>query len=420
MPNTALNRTVATRMQNKSGGALGFGAVVILDNANALGFTTTTSAGLATRQVGVIIEPDGIANDAFGMVATAGWVPQINLDGAATVGQFIQTDTVAGQGTPHDAPQDEGDFAVALQASATPEAILFGSPNQPGGGGGGGNVNAGGTLDADTVILGDGSTDVKSLPNGSEGEVLTIVGGVPAYAPSGGGDPADTIITPAAYASIPAAGTAGRLFLPTNSFYQFRDSGSVWVPWGPIFPMTPPVDGDFSWVNQGSATVVTTNGGIYLQDPGTSGGNWRLRVKSAPSTPYMITVAVLPNFIDDNSQRVAVGFRQSSDGKLALFVIQADGGGRFYSQKWNSPSSFNSNYAGSPAEINANTGPFFLRIADNGTNRILSASRDGQNFIQFHSVGRTDFLTADQVCFGVDSVVTTYACGMTLLSWVQA
>jgi hypothetical protein len=129
--NTALNRTVAALLTNKSGGALAYGDVVILDNTNAKGFTTTTSAGLATRGIGVIIEPNGIANNATGLVATAGWIPKITLNTAATIGQFLKTHTVAGQATPHDSPQISGDFAVALQASATPEAILFGSANGP-------------------------------------------------------------------------------------------------------------------------------------------------------------------------------------------------------------------------------------------------------------------------------------------------
>jgi len=133
MPNTALNRTTAALLTNKSGGALAYGDVVVLDNTNANGFTTTTTSGLSTREIGVILEPNGIANNASGMVATGGWIPKVTLNTAATVGQFIKSHTVAGQGTPHSSPQVEGDFGVALDASATPTAILFGSPNPPSG-----------------------------------------------------------------------------------------------------------------------------------------------------------------------------------------------------------------------------------------------------------------------------------------------
>ncbi len=158
MPNTALNRTTQVLLTNKSGGALTYGAVVILDNTNTNGFTTTTTAGLSTRGLGVILEPSGIANNASGMVAVGGWCPQVNLNTAAGIGQFIKTHTVAGQGTPHASPQVEGDFAVALSASATPPCNLFGSPNGPLSGG---SVTNTGTLTANELVVGNGSADIK-------------------------------------------------------------------------------------------------------------------------------------------------------------------------------------------------------------------------------------------------------------------
>lgn len=127
MANTALNRTVVSLLTNKSGGDLAYGAVVALDNTNDKGFTTTTTSGLATRQLGVIIEPNGIANNATGLVAVEGWIPKVTLNTAATAGQFIKTHTVAGQATPFSAPIVQGTFGVALQASATPEAVLWGN-----------------------------------------------------------------------------------------------------------------------------------------------------------------------------------------------------------------------------------------------------------------------------------------------------
>lgn len=180
MPNTALNRTTAALLTNKSGGALVYGDVVILDNTNTNGFTTTTTAALATRGIGVILEPNGIANNASGMVALGGWCPKINLNTAATMGQFINTHTVAGQGTPHSSPQVTGDFAVALEASATPTAILFGNANGPIGG----SVTNTGTLTANRLVLGNGTTDVTVL--GSLGTTTTVLHGNAAGAPTFG------------------------------------------------------------------------------------------------------------------------------------------------------------------------------------------------------------------------------------------
>jgi hypothetical protein len=185
--NTALNRTTIAYLTNKSGGALTYGAVVVLDNSNANGFTTTTTAGLSTRGLGVILDVAGIANNATGAVAIGGWCPQVNLNTAATVGQFLKTHTVAGQATPHSSPQAEGDFAVALSASATPAAMLFGGPNPPIGSG---TVTNTGTLTAGKVILGNGGVDVAPLAMGTAGQVLTVNAGATAAewaAASGGG-----------------------------------------------------------------------------------------------------------------------------------------------------------------------------------------------------------------------------------------
>jgi len=61
----------------------------------------------------------------------------------------------------------------------------------------------------------------------------------------------------------------------------------------------------------------------------------------------------------------------------------------------------------------------WFRITDDGTNRICHVSGDGQHFITIHSVGRTDFLTADEVFFGVVGT-TNFANRTLLLSWKQS
>ena len=63
----------------------------------------------------------------------------------------------------------------------------------------------------------------------------------------------------------------------------------------------------------------------------------------------------------------------------------------------------------------------WFQIADDNTNRICSISQDGQNFDTFHSVGRTDFLTADQIGICLRSQTTTGTLARaTLISWKEA
>lgn len=227
-------------------------------------------------------------------------------------------------------------------------------------------------------------------------------------ATGGGGGGIDT--TTAAYGSRPAAGNAGDLFFPDNGVYLDRDTGSVWQSWGPIFPLTPPIDGDFAWVNQGSTVKDTTTGAINLNAYGL-GGNWRARVKTMPATPFTVTAWFRTMFVGTASQAAGLCFRNSgTDNQIWLHMDAASGWtGRLVVERY-SPA-----YAGTYINLSAQwMSVFCLRIADNGTNRIYSFSVDGVNFVQVFSHGRTVDFTADQVGFG-----TLYGV-MSLLSWKEA
>lgn len=226
-----------------------------------------------------------------------------------------------------------------------------------------------------------------------------------------------TGITTTTVASRQAAAKAGRVFLPSNGFYVYRDTGSAWAPWGPLHAFTEPVDGNFAWINQGTASVSTTNGGIYLAVPTSAGSNIRVRKYTAPATPYTITAYIIPHLSVVAGCHAGLIFRQSSDGKLITFSVLFNTHTEFRVRKYTNATTFSADYSGAVAI--AQPYPFWLRIADNGTNRICSYSRDGINFRDFHTVGRTDFLTADEVGFFADAA-NTGDVGATVLSWVQA
>lgn len=220
-------------------------------------------------------------------------------------------------------------------------------------------------------------------------------------------------------ASVPTEGTTG---WPSDSFYLLRSDGTNYDPWGPIFPMTQPVDGDFAWVNQGGATVSATKGGIFLLAPTSGTDNLRVRIQSAPATPYTVTAAILPLFPFQDFYAAGLVFRESGTGELANFAIASNSSVSTTSMslfvgKYNSPTSFSATYTNVDWK---NYGVLWLRIADDGANRICSVSNDGQNFLQIHTVGRTDFLTADQIGFYMQVVNTTYTGGVLLLSWLEA
>lgn len=228
-----------------------------------------------------------------------------------------------------------------------------------------------------------------------------------------------------AVGSEPSSPRTGDIYFPNNGFWFERYSGSAWVPWGPLFPFTDPaLAGLSTWVNQGSATVTTTNGGIVLFGPG--GGNTNntvLRVKSAPATPYTITACIIPGMPCKSFLGCGISFRESSSGKLQnvgyTFNTALTPAFQIQAEKWTTATASSAAYVavGAPLAV-----PIFLRITDNGTNRISYFSTDGVNFTQFHSVVRTDFLTADQVGIFVMSqnlATPNYGVYNTLLSWLE-
>lgn len=226
-------------------------------------------------------------------------------------------------------------------------------------------------------------------------------------------------------ANEPSSGQlAGDLFFPTNGL-QIERYGSAWNPWGPIFPLTKPVDGDFAWINQGSATVTTTYGGINLRAPANaSAQGYRIRKKTAPATPYTITAAFLQSCETGSSGQYFGGglcFRQSSDGKVMVMQTDTNLSSVFYQgimlRKLTDPSTLSANYF---TRANPFTGPLvWMRIGDDGTNRKCWLSPDGQNWgTEIHSVGRTDFLTADEVGFCINPFDIPGS--MTLVHWREA
>jgi len=185
--------------------------------------------------------------------------------------------------------------------------------------------------------------------------------------------------------------------------------------------LTKPIDSSFAWINQGSATIATTRGGLLLGCPSNGGAiSWHVRKKAAPATPYTVTATFLAGYAAGGIGYAGLCFRQSSDGKLAGFGVGVDNSDATYlaSRKLTNATTYSADYS---LVTNGNRcqppGPIHLRIADNGTNRICSYSHDGETFIAFHTVARTDFLTADEVGFFVDPY--NVAVNMTLLSWVE-
>jgi len=203
-----------------------------------------------------------------------------------------------------------------------------------------------------------------------------------------------------AIANRDAAGQAGRLYLPDYGFVS-QDNGSLWDML-PLNRMVPPASGDFTWGNQGRATVEDVKGMMVLTSPGVaSGENLRCLVKSAPSTPYEITVCMLPQSptyttAGSTVPQFGVCWRDSATGKLLTYGWgQSTYPYSFFYTQWTNPTTISACqfYYGSPEFA-----MHWIRFSDDGANRVVKVSHDGFNFVPVAPAqDRTVFLTADQV-----------------------
>jgi hypothetical protein len=190
---------------------------------------------------------------------------------------------------------------------------------------------------------------------------------------------------------------------------------------GSANPYTDPTLQTFAWINQGGASEVVNGQTISLVAPAVSGYQNRIRKKAAPATPYIVTIAIQALYNPyATSNGYGFVFRESGSGKLSGIYFELSGGPTpyFYASKWTDHATYSATY-GSNSPFYAGL-PLWLRLADDGANRTMAWSFDGVNFLTIHSVGRTDFLTADEIGIMVDSNNASYGMTAMLLSWEES
>lgn len=280
------------------------------------------------------------------------------------------------------------------------------------------------------------TVDIDAIATGAAGLTVCVV--VSSGGGGGGGAPTDAtyvtedangslsaesvlgtkVITTAAYASRQAAAKAGRLFVPSNGFHLYRDTGAAWAAWGPIYPITVPVDSGFAWVNQVDATLTVEKGGMRFDDPANAGTDWHLYVKSTPAAPYTFTIGMV---MLGYGQYCAAGMvvRDSAGNKFIHFTLQwrtAGAGPTLSVCAMNSVSSWNADYATPAYLAQYARGLYWLRIYDNNTTRYYQFSADGQNWMDVYSHARATFITPNQIGYGIASYNSNTAVMMNVIS----
>jgi hypothetical protein len=202
-----------------------------------------------------------------------------------------------------------------------------------------------------------------------------------------------------AIANCDAPGQAGRLYMPTEGLVS-QDNGSFWDMM-PYHRFTPPVSTNFTWINQGTSTVADTKGMMVLSPCSVaSGDSLRVLVQTAPAPPYEFTVAMLvQNPLYAGSWQIGqfgICWRESASGKLLTFGWGSNNYPLNFSYaQWTNPTTLSASQFTVQAPLHH---LFWIRFADDGTNRTVKVSGDGANFEQVCAPqSRTLFCTADQI-----------------------
>lgn len=158
--------------------------------------------------------------------------------------------------------------------------------------------------------------------------------------------------------------------------------------------VVPPVDAGFTWFNQGGSSVTTdANSNVVMTTP-TGSAILRGRTRPAPATPYVITAKIMPaGFVTGASYQGLFW----SNGTAIVFAGLRSTGAQIAIEKWTNATTFSAAYTAPNQGAIYSQDPVWLRITDDGSNRKVWGSNNGDYWVQVHTVGRTDFLTATLV-----------------------
>lgn len=222
------------------------------------------------------------------------------------------------------------------------------------------------------------------------------------------------IVQTGAYSSASAA-KAGSVYLPTDSLYAMRDTGSAFAHWGPIHKVVPPDDTTFSDITGGTPSNKSTTGGALYIDSTTATGNnsWRGRVIAIPSAPFTLEVGLIQHFRVEDYRNAALCLYDGT--KLTTWGFATNAGNQLRLQKWNSTSSISSGVDyGNPAHM----GEFFLKLVDDSTDWKFYCGPSLNNMELVVTETRNTFLTATHIGMCVNNARTSGKAGATFFHWL--
>jgi hypothetical protein len=381
------------------------------------------------------------------------WVP-VALVGAVIVGvaaygpaaviqavipQVVPTANKQGNGTKFQLAAGSFVSGNCQQYDANGNTIDAGSPC--------GGIGAGITQLTQDVLAGPGSGSVAATVAGinavplctgftpTNGQFLQYTTGLspnPCYTAAAGGGGAT--LSSGTFASIPGTCTANSLlYFITDSVYSYAacTATNTYTYYGPLGVNVPPPSSGWTWDNQASGTIDSTNGYEYMVVPKSGTVSLTGRYRTAPGTPYTITALLLHDLSGTppgssgtaTNGGMCLSFRDGT-GKISNLRIFRDASGEgMVADKWTTSTSFSAAYAGNYQSVGGLTIDLayrefqWLRLADNGTNLTYSWSVDGQHWNQFFQVGRTDWFASGPTQVGFFTYANGVQTDLALASW---
>lgn len=219
---------------------------------------------------------------------------------------------------------------------------------------------------------------------------------------------------------------SGRIYLPTDAPIFRYDNGSNVLEWGfeNLERLYPPVTSDFSWNNQGGATVDDSKGYTVLVDPASSGDSLRLREKNIPTPPWSVTCRLDVTFAPSTYLLGGLYFRESGTSKIRTFEFTYGGAGECYlsSTNWTNTTTYSSTAnAWIVDKVFAGTPPRWFKIKYDGTNVLFYAGHTKLHMVLLETKAKSyHFTTApDKVGFYVDSNNASFSSILNLYSWEE-
>lgn len=150
---------------------------------------------------------------------------------------------------------------------------------------------------------------------------------------------------------------------------------------------------------------------------GAAGSTFSVRgiYQSYPTPPFKVEVLVIPRWVIQNANAAGILLQDSVSGKLVTFGLHFTNNPALEINQWNTVSSWNSSANSTPGPDAR--GDLWLRIEDNGTNRLFSYSSDGSNWEQYFSHQRTTFITPDRLGIFVYNLNSNYKAGANFLHY---